>query len=266
MTKKAVYWDTAANIVWGCNNRDRGQSEACLHCYARRMHNKFARMPRASGLYKHPFETVQLREQAFADLSGGRASKVIFVANMGDLFHIDVSNYMIERALNVMVVNPQHTYIVLTKRAERMHRLVSKYVEKNGEHLFEHIWFGVTAENQQRWNERVPYLLEAPVVNRFISAEPLLGEITSPIIGRRPYGEPGMKIDMVIVGGESGPDARIMNPEWARSLDEICGIRGVKFYFKQYGDAYCRENRIKENQVFNGVDYSQLTPSEIWRK
>ena len=177
------------------------------------------------------------------------------------------------------VVRPAQTFIVLTKRAARMQEYISRQInDRNiwgdelvmgrlgfGEHcgmeqdfigdqlgvlmgnepirLPDRIWLGVTAEDQQRADERIPLLLQTPAAVRFVSCEPLLGPVEfSDVMHRsdcvRALGKPAMKgIDWVIVGGETGAGARPMHPDWARSLRDQCQAAGVAFFFKQTGSA-----------------------------
>jgi protein gp37 len=198
-----------------------------------------------------------------------------FVNSMGDLFHEDCPDEWIDQVFAVMALTPQHTYQVLTKRAARMReylgcahqRVADRAMEdapvgldirKSGLTFapkstpavyFEHwplpnVWLGVSTERQKEANERIPHLLQTPAAIRFISAEPLLGAIDLMEIeiggdlSWNALGGRGRKggLDWVIVGGESGPDARPMHPDWARWLRDQCAGAGVPFFFKQWGE------------------------------
>jgi protein gp37 len=178
--------------------------------------------------------------------------RTIFVNSMGDLFHCP--HEWIDQVFAVMALAPQHTFQVLTKRAERMRGYMNHprrrfIVEKTARILHNqggtlpqhaiayftscpaplpHVWLGVSVEDQKRADERIPDLLHTPAAVRFISAEPLLGSID--LQGAVPA------LDWVIVGGESGPGARPMHPDWARSIRDQCGAAGVPFFFKQWGE------------------------------
>ncbi len=174
---------------------------------------------------------------------------------MSDLFHEDVPDEFIDRVFAVMAMAHWHTFQVLTKRAVRMRDYLAsrsknvKYWEKPAQELdypfirllqfpFQNIWLGVSVEDQKRADERIPPLLETVAAVRFVSAEPLLGPINfdsthesdpcssnflSGIEGERIYDGKKCALDWVIVGGESGPGARPMDPEWARFIREGTG-------------------------------------------
>ncbi len=219
----------------------------------------------------------------------------IFVNSMSDLFHEDVPDKWIDKVFAVMALAPQHTFQVLTKRAARMRAYVhglpnrDDLVAKAGVHIwggrdpdavFDHVmfsvrmplpnvWLGVSTERQQEANERVPELLATPAAVRFVSAEPLLGPIEFRDINdgldslRR---RSGSRLDWIIVGGESGQDARPMHPDWARSIRNQCAAAGTAFFFKQWGtwkpicemleeqiDACFRSNRKAKDGEDQGV-------------
>ena len=196
-----------------------------------------------------------------------------FVNSMSDLFHESLSDKAIDRVFAVMALCPQHTFQVLTKRSGRMREYFANDAARrvwwwlaettSGElydaAMFEraerfgsehpwplpNVWLGGSTEDQARANERIPDLLSTPAAVRFISAEPLLGPID--LIGTlaRYQDTPGRQcavplgrrlIDWVIVGGESGHDARPMHPDWARSLRNQCAAADVPFFFKQWGE------------------------------
>jgi len=197
----------------------------------------------------------------------------IFVNSMSDLFHHDLPDEWIDEVFAVMALAPQHTFQILTKRPERMRTYLTRdwasaarfhvesltlptvsknagdaqerlrrYTSRGVPHPLENVWLGVTAEDQARADERIPPLLSTPAAVRFVSAEPLLGPIDLPAAGMKWNGrldrETGERrfLDWVIVGGESGPGARPMHPDWARSLRDQCYAAGVPFFFKQWGD------------------------------
>lgn len=213
----------------------------------------------------------------------------IFVNSMGDLFHEDCPDEWIDRVFAVILMAPQHTFQILTKRASRMRDYVTALrhgdraigrpaLELCHERAVErvvggyfvippepwpNVWLGVSAEDQRRADERIPYLLQTPAVVRFVSAEPLLGPVNLTEIGvpddqAGKYAGHGYTfnalwpeddltlfnapahIDWVIVGGESGANARPMHPEWARllrrSCEEASTHRPLSFFFKQWGE------------------------------
>jgi protein gp37 len=175
----------------------------------------------------------------------------IFVCDMGDLFHEKVHDEWIDQVFAMMVDCPQHTFQILTKRAERMRDYLRKVsVDQILQHVrglgtlawpLPNVWCGVSVENQHFADERIPLLLETPAVVRWISAEPLLGPVD---LGDRripngllaSYLCGGRGLNWVVCGGESGPNARAMHPDWARSLRDQCQAAGVPFFLKQWGE------------------------------
>ncbi len=204
-----------------------------------------------------------------------RKPRKIFVNAQSDLFHDSVPDEYIAQVFAVMALARHHTFQVLTKRHARMRSLLSSQefldsVEFECESFdcaadwvsdaqdrvlawpLPNVWLGVSTENQQWANIRIPALLDTPAAVRFISAEPLLGHIdlartSSPPFWCLGHGRPAghcpndlhlprdWGVDWVIVGGESGPGARPMHPNWAASLRDQCQIAGVPFLFKQWG-------------------------------
>jgi len=209
--------------------------------------------------------------------------RMIFVCSMGDLFHEDVPEIEIIRVFAVMADAQQHTYLVLTKRPERMKEVLTSPSIANDVWLMTNtgisedkpiwplpnVWLGVTAENQARADERIPILLQIPAAKRFVSVEPMLGpvdltKIIIPITGKgssqpcapdsvrrinsltgddvlydhKGYGVGSKRanLDWVICGGETGPGARPMHPDWVRGLRDQCQAAGVPFFFKSWGE------------------------------
>lgn len=164
---------------------------------------------------------------------------------MGDLFHERISEYYIEKALRAISNNQRHQYFVLTKRPERMaHRFF--FHSKNDFHkLYHHVWWGITAENQTRLDERLPYLIQVPSRRLFVSAEPLLGPLSFP-----------ETIPWIIVGGESGHGCRKMDLKWARAIRDRCKESGAAFYFKQIGGFPNPKHR--KEALLDGKLYKEL--------
>lgn len=221
-----------------------------------------------------------------------RRPRKVFVNSLSDLFHDDVPDEYIARVWAVMALSSQHTFQVLTKRHARMRSLLNSatFQRQVGDAIrgfvatgkpdrawyaswpLPNVWVGVTVEDQERADLRVPALLDTPAAVRFLSCEPLLGHVDlladeawlrykadarCDLCGEvQPYDEGGHetvgadgelvgcpgpmtpleRIDWVIAGGESGPDARPMHPNWARSLRDQCQAVGVPFLFKQWGE------------------------------
>ena len=224
MASRIEWTEETWNPVTGCTKVSPG----CQHCYAERFSERFRGVP------GHPYEMgfdLTLRPERLAKPLGWKKPRRVFVNSMSDLFHEDVPDEFIDRVFAVMAMAHWHTFQVLTKRAVRMRDYLAsrsknvKYWEKPAQELdypfirllqfpFQNIWLGVSVEDQKRTDERIPLLLETPAAVRFVSAEPLLGMID--------FGEALNEIDWVIVGGESGPGARPMNPDWVRSIRDQC--------------------------------------------
>ena len=202
------------NPVAGCTKVSPG----CDHCYAEAIATRFAGTP----AYPDGFAVTLHPDRLTQPLRWTRPRR-IFVCSMADLFHADVPDDYIAQVFEVMALAPQHTFLVLTKRHARMRSLLSSRFD--GDPL-PNVWVGVSAEDQHWWDIRVPALLETPAAVRFVSAEPLLGPIGPALMAG---------LDWLIVGGESGPHARPMDPEWVRDLRDGAGDAGVPFFFKQWG-------------------------------
>lgn len=267
----SIEWtDATWNPIAGCSLVSPG----CKRCYAMRVAARMERLGQAryAGLTLDTDAgpvwngTVRLVEQALALPLQWRRPRHIFVNSMSDLFHEGVPDDVIDSVFAVMALAPRHTFQVLTKRADRMRRYISQPVQRGAagyEHVerpwpLPNVWLGVSVEDQPRADERVHELRLTPAAIRFISAEPLLGPIdltrindvstvaTDALRGIRVqpnrHGEPidddqpMGRIDWVIAGGESGPGARPMHPDWARSLRDQCQAAGVAFHFKQHGE------------------------------
>src|SRR5260370_972557 len=175
---------------------------------------------------------VRLWEPALDQPRRWTKPRRIFVNSMSDLFHESVPSGWIAQILDVVRNAPQHIYQVLTKRAGRMKEFMSWWVIHHVEQPPLNWWLGVSVEDQARAEERIPLLLDTPATVRWISAEPLLG----PIEFRETLSEDWLAsgksgerrgLDWVVVGGESGPRARAMHPDWARSIRDQCAAAGI---------------------------------------
>lgn len=267
--KSRIEWtDATWNPIRGTKGRHHCVriSEGCKHCYAAAMNHRFGGPDYVKGA-----DTPRLDEEALLQPLRWKRPRRIFVCSMTDLFMDEHSDEMIDRVFAVMALAPEHTFQVLTKRAKRMRHYFATFDRNNlvgarigkiydaghGEHpgwMFaggqpwaplHNVWLGVSAENQERADERIPELLATPAAVRFVSAEPLLGPIDLLDIAER-HGSrvaccdrPGcercdgtgesraMGIHWVIVGGESGPGARSCDVSWTRSIKDQCAAAGV---------------------------------------
>jgi protein gp37 len=157
----------------------------------------------------------------------GNKPKKVFIGSMTDCFHHNVTlKYILEVIKNFADIKfSHHTFIMLTKRPKRMHEVMNKlgYTPNN-------LWLGVTVCNQREADEKIPILLQTPAAKRFVSVEPMLGEID---LSRMIYIPPSP--DWIICGGETGHGARPMHPDWVRSLRDQCIYAGTPFFFKSWG-------------------------------
>lgn len=232
------------NPISGCSPI----SEGCRNCWAERMARRLA------GRYGYPeaprhFD-VTLRPDRLEQPLHWRKPRTVFVCAMSDLFHKDIPDQFLNEIWRVFRLTPRHTYLILTKRPQRMLDLMrqAEVWSKNWNFEFPlpNVHLGVTAENQATADERIPLLLRTPAAVRFVSVEPILEPVNLAkfLPTRLPNGNlifsnrEGIKpfVNWVIAGGESGPGARPMHPNWARDLRDQCKAAGVKFFFKQWGE------------------------------
>lgn len=212
-TNSNIEWtETTWNPLTGCNKVSPG----CKHCYAERMANRLKAMGQPN--YRNGFE-LTLHESVIDHPRSWRKPRLVFVNSMSDLFHKDVPLGFIKRVFQTMRDCPQHRFQVLTKRAERLADLSSQLEWP------ENIWMGVSVETA-KYKSRINSLRKVPSFVRFLSLEPLLGTLgTLDLAG----------IQWVIVGGESGPGARPMDPSWVLEIRNQCQDSEVAFFFKQWG-------------------------------
>src|SRR5215471_4065711 len=208
------------NPVTGCEKVSPG----CAHCYAEVFAERFRGVP------DHPYQQgfdLRLWPDRLTLPLRWRRPRLIFVNSMSDLFHPEVPDQFIAQVFEVMVEAPQHTFQVLTKRHERLAQLAADLPWPPN------VWMGVSIENR-RFVHRADHLRRVRSAVRFISAEPLLGPLDGLDLGG---------IHWLIAGGESGPGARPMHPDWARQLRDRCQESGVAFFFKQWG-AHVPEDQL----------------------
>ena len=209
----AIEWTEATwNPVTGCTQVSPG----CANCYALRFAERFRGVP------GHPYEVgfdLTLRPERLDQPLAWKRPRRIFVNSMSDLFHERVPVSFVEQVFAVMAEAHWHVFQILTKRADRLVDLAPQLP------WAPNVWMGVSVENR-RWVTRIDRLREVPASVRFLSCEPLLGDLGELDLGG---------IHWVIVGGESGPRARRMDVDWARSIREQCLSTATPFFFKQWG-------------------------------
>lgn len=235
--KSEIEWTEATwNPVTGCTKISPG----CAHCYAERMALRLRAMGQAN--YRQGFELTVQPHMLELPLSWKRP-QAIFVNSMSDLFHQDVELEYIEQVFDVMRRAHWHRFQVLTKRAERLAELAPLLQWPAN------VWMGVSIESA-KYTFRIDHLRATGAHIKFLSLEPLLGPLSElPLEG----------IDWVIVGGESGPRARPIRPEWVTSLREQCQAQGVAFFFKQWGGVQkSRTGRLLEGQTWDEMPAAPL--------
>lgn len=224
-----IEWtDTTWNPVTGCTKVSQG----CKHCYAERDWSRLSANARTR-YHGRRFTDVECHVDVLRLPLRWTKSRHIFVNSMSDLFHEAVPLDFIARVWIVMAHARQHTFQILTKRAARMREVVQSLSDINGRPL-PNVYLGVSVEDQAAADERIAPLQDTPAARRFISAEPLLGEVRLAAHLWTRIGLP--RLDWVIAGGESGPHARPMHPDWVRRLRDACIDAGVPFFFKQWGE------------------------------
>ena len=239
MPTKIEYVDESINPIrtkeggWHCVKTSPG----CLNCYAEKINKRFG----DGGSYiKGDIELV-LNEKALEKPLKWKKPKRIFVQDMSDLFLDSVPYEYQYKTFKMVLRYPQHTFIMLTKHPENM-----EHHFKPLDFLPPNLWLGVTCENQEQADKRIPILLQIPAAIRFVSVEPMLGAVDLRLNERWcTYGDGEYHDDcetkadhlhLVICGGESGPKARPMHPDWARKVRDDCVGAGVSFFFKQWGE------------------------------
>lgn len=279
MTKSKIEWtDKTWNPVSGCTK----VSEGCRNCYAETYAHRF--------WGERKFSEVLCHEGRLEDPLHWKKPRKVFVNSMSDLFHEEVPYRFVDKVFNIMARCPHHTFQVLTKRPSLMLEFFNGAQARNPEWLdrcrlfgghLPNVWLGVSVEDQKSANMRIPFLLHTPAAVRFISYEPALGPVdfteipnmrtNETVLSPECWGEcdcdslygfdPGCrrhggdgnlkrKIDWIIMGGESGPNARPMDPDWARSVLGQCLTADVPFFFKQWGEW------LPKCQDPHGIQYS----------
>ena len=236
MAKSAIEWtESTWNPVTGCTKISPG----CKHCYAERMSIRLKAMGQPN--YVNGFQ-LTVHEHVLEMPLRWKRPQTIFVNSMSDLFHKGVPLEFISKVFDVMVRASHHRFQVLTKRSKRLLDLSPKLPWPSN------VWMGVSVENSD-YLFRIDHLRQKDAHIKFVSFEPLLGPIHDLDLEG---------IDWVIVGGESGPKARPMDPDWVREIRDRCLSAKVPFFFKQWGGVIKKRN----GRVLDGRTWDQM-PAEI---
>lgn len=240
--KSGIEWTNATwNPVTGCTKISPG----CKFCYAER---GFPRVYPG-----RDFSEIRIHTNRLQQPLQWKKPRLIFVNSMSDLFHGSLPWSFIMEIFSIMAKCPQHTFQILTKRADNMLRFCEFLRESTGEGPLSrdfpwplpNVWLGISAENQEMLEKRAPFLLKTGAAKLFLSYEPALGPLEARSYLADPLdagvhlpweGRDLPPIDWVIAGGESGPHARPAHPDWFKSLREQCVQTRTPFFFKQWGE------------------------------
>ena len=217
------------NPVVGCKQISRG----CDNCYAKRIAEQF----RGSKGFPNGFD-VTLKPNRLYDPIKWKTPSYVFVNSMSDLFVPDIPDDYLSEIWSVMLSADHHIYQILTKRPHRMHTKIASLNLK----LEKNIWLGVSTEDQEMVDNRIPELLEIDSYMPWISAEPLLEHIDI-----TKYVD---KLKWVVVGGESGPNRRRMNYKWAKSIRDQCLNSNAVFYYKQGNNQRSGKDYILDGKIY----------------
>ena len=226
-TTKIEWTERTWNPVTGCTKL----SEGCVHCYAEVMSRRLYAMGNAK--YTNGFKST-IHHDALKEPLGWKKPSIIFVCSMSDLFHKDVPFEFIDEVFKVIEGTPQHTYQILTKRAERM----AEYFETRN--IPQNAWVGVTVECKQT-KARIDCIRNLNACVKFLSCEPLLEDLGNLCL---------QGINWIIVGGESGAQARPMKEEWVLNIKRQAEANNIPFFFKQWGT--WSKDGVRGNKKVNG--------------
>jgi len=238
MASSIEWTETTWNPVTGCTKVSSG----CKNCYAERMAHRL----QAMGLekYKNGFD-VTTHPSVIDEPLTWKKPRLVFVNSMSDLFHEEVDTGFIKRVFDTMNDANCHTFQILTKRPDR--------VLEMDQHLTwtPNIWLGVSIETA-RWQYRLDVLKQTGALLKFLSLEPLLGPLSQIQLDG---------IGWVIVGGESGPGARQMHPDWVREIRDNCLLNKTPFFFKQWGGVFKkRTGRTLDGRTWDEMPGSKSDP------
>lgn len=232
MSESTIEWtEVTWNPTTGCDKISAG----CKFCYAEVMSKRLMAMGQPK--YRNNFE-LTIHESELIRPYSWRKPRTVFVNSMSDLFHKDVPTEFIKRVWKVMNETPQHTYQVLTKRAERIEELSSELT------WTPNIWMGVSIENELVLH-RLEHLRNTGALTKFISAEPLIGPLPNMNL---------KNIHWVIVGGESGKGSRQMEKKWVIDIKDQCRKFNTSFFFKQWGGV----RKKQAGRLLDGLEYNEF--------
>ncbi len=270
MSDTKIEWaDKVWNPVTGCSK----VSEGCRNCYANRMAKRLA------GRYGYPIDDpfhVTMHPVRLGEPLRWKKAQRVFVCSMGDLFHDDIPPIFIKLVFNTIERCPQHTFLILTKRPRRAYEILAGNTMFCLQDPLPNLWIGVSVEDQKTANERIPILLQVPAAKRFVSVEPMLGSVSLSsylLVGEHACspscdytGHPAPKLGWVICGGETGPAARPLHPDWVRNIRNQCVAAEVPFFFKHWGEwswTYAGiPEKAKQEIVYSGYGDSC---TKMWR-
>lgn len=245
MAETSIEWtDATWNPVAGCAVLTAG----CTNCYAMRMAARLDAMgvPKYQGLTRKSGERYVWTGKIFCDEKAldvptkWKSPRKIFVNSMSDMFHADVPVDFIRRVWSVMAATPQHTYQILTKRPERM----AEVLADGSFPVLGNVWLGTSVEDGAVL-ARLDDLRATPAAVRFVSFEPLIGSVE---------GSDLTDIHWAIVGGESGPRSRPMEPQWVDEIYDMCQDAGTAFFFKQWGG----RNKKAAGRTLRGRTFDEM--------
>jgi protein gp37 len=245
MAETSIEWtDATWNPVAGCTVLTAG----CTNCYAMRMaarldamgQAKYKGLTRRSGNRAVWTGKVRLDEKSLKTPATWSKPRRVFVNSMSDLFHPDVPATFIRKVWRSMEETPRHTYQILTKRPERMAEVLAGKQFK----VLPNVWLGTSVEDS-RVLDRLDDLRRVPAAVRFVSFEPLIGSVAAGDLS---------DIHWAIVGGESGPRSRYMDPEWVHEIEAMCRSSGAAFFFKQWGG----KNKKATGRKLHGRTFDEM--------
>lgn len=240
-----IEWCDATWNPWrGCTKVSAG----CLNCYAETR----------AGWCGEDFSQLLRSKTTFEDPLKWKDPLLIFVCSLSDFFHEDVPTAWRRDAWKIMYETPQHTYLLLTKRPENIQPMLPIGWASGGwSNVYGHVWLGVTAEDQEMADLRIPKLLQIRSTKHFVSAEPMLGPIVMDKIPM-PYEQIHGRLGWMIAGGESGPDPRPPETKWLLDLRNECIYMKIPFFFKQWGGTLKSPNGTWGGRVLEGRTYLEM--------